>query len=55
MKTLFPGFAQEDFLLVHGVNFHVKEGIRQFHSRNMSLGEAQPIGGALARFGQIVE
>jgi glyoxylase-like metal-dependent hydrolase (beta-lactamase superfamily II) len=26
MKTLFPGFAQEDFLLVHSVNFHVKEG-----------------------------
>ena len=25
MKTLFPGFAQEDFLLVQSVNFHVKE------------------------------
>jgi glyoxylase-like metal-dependent hydrolase (beta-lactamase superfamily II) len=25
MKRLFPGFAQEDFLLVQSVNFHVKE------------------------------
>jgi glyoxylase-like metal-dependent hydrolase (beta-lactamase superfamily II) len=24
MKELFPGFAQEDFLLLHSVNFHVK-------------------------------
>jgi hypothetical protein len=23
-KELFPGFAPEDFLLVHSVNFHVK-------------------------------
>ena len=26
MKAPFPGFAEEDFLLVHSVNFHVKEG-----------------------------
>jgi len=45
-EDAFPRFCAEDFLLVHGVNFHVKEGTRQFHSRNMSLGEAQPIGGA---------
>jgi len=25
MKELFPGFAQDDFLLLHSVNFHVKE------------------------------
>jgi len=25
LKAQFPGFAQEDFLLVHSVNFHVKE------------------------------
>jgi glyoxylase-like metal-dependent hydrolase (beta-lactamase superfamily II) len=25
MRELFPGFAQDDFLLVHSVNFHVKE------------------------------
>jgi hypothetical protein len=25
MKELFPGFAQDDFLLVPSVNFHVKE------------------------------
>jgi glyoxylase-like metal-dependent hydrolase (beta-lactamase superfamily II) len=25
MKLLFPGFAQEDFLLVQSVNFHVKQ------------------------------
>jgi glyoxylase-like metal-dependent hydrolase (beta-lactamase superfamily II) len=25
MKEFFPGFAQDDFLLVHSVNFHVKE------------------------------
>jgi hypothetical protein len=25
MKELFPGFAQDDFLLVHSVNFHVNE------------------------------
>ena len=25
MKELFPGFAQDDFLLVHSVNFHVGE------------------------------
>jgi glyoxylase-like metal-dependent hydrolase (beta-lactamase superfamily II) len=25
IKALFPGFAQEDFLLLHSVNFHVKE------------------------------
>jgi hypothetical protein len=25
MKELFPGFAQDDFLLVHSVNFHVPE------------------------------
>lgn len=25
MKVLFPGFAQEDFLLHHSINFHVKE------------------------------
>jgi hypothetical protein len=25
MKELFPGFAQDDFLLVHSVNFHVQE------------------------------
>lgn len=25
MKELFPGFAQEDFLLVHSINFHVKD------------------------------
>ncbi len=24
MKELFPGFAQDDFLLLHSVNFHVK-------------------------------
>jgi hypothetical protein len=26
MKELFPGFAQDDFLLLHSVNFHVKDG-----------------------------
>ena len=25
MKELFPGFAQDDFLLLHSINFHVKE------------------------------
>jgi hypothetical protein len=25
MKELFPGFAQDDFLLVHSVNFQVNE------------------------------
>ena len=25
MKELFPGYAQDDFLLVHSVNFHVQE------------------------------
>ena len=25
MKELFPGFAQDDFLLVHSVNFHVNQ------------------------------
>jgi len=27
MKELFPGFAEDDFLLVHNVNFHVQEAI----------------------------
>ena len=26
MKEIFPGFAQDDFLLLHSVNFHVKDG-----------------------------
>lgn len=26
MKSLFPSFGQEDFLLVHSINFHVIEG-----------------------------
>jgi hypothetical protein len=25
-EELFPGFAQDDFLLLHSVNFHVKDG-----------------------------
>jgi hypothetical protein len=25
MKQSFPGFAEDDFLLVHSVNFHVNE------------------------------
>jgi glyoxylase-like metal-dependent hydrolase (beta-lactamase superfamily II) len=30
MKELFPGFAQDDFLLVHSVNFHVNENHAEF-------------------------
>jgi len=26
LKELFPAFAQDDFLLLHSVNFHVKDG-----------------------------
>jgi hypothetical protein len=31
MKELFPGFAEDDFMLVHSVNFHVQENPARSH------------------------
>jgi hypothetical protein len=54
-EDAFPRFCTGGFLAGTQRQLSCEGRDRQFHSRNMSLGEAQPIGGARARFGQIVE
>jgi hypothetical protein len=39
MKELFPAFAQDDFLLLHSVNFHVKDGHQPKISDRADLAE----------------
>jgi hypothetical protein len=34
MKQLFLGFAQDDFLLVHSVNFHAQEEAVRLRQEN---------------------